>query len=387
MKRTYLIDSENINDIWVELLESLQEKDDIMVFYTDKSAHMGYDRIVRLMEQGRGALKWFKCFEGQNALDFQLVTELGYQISQEPKKEYVIVSNDMGYDAVVRYWQQKGCQVRRIKGVECEHPLPAEKEEADAKPEEKSKKALEAEEKPKKEPGQEEKTEKKAEKPKKETESAEKPEKKAQKPKKEAESEEEPEKPRTEPESEEALISGVGERGCDRQPKYEFQECVRKTESSQAAQTSWKEQLLEIFEATGSRSPEEDLGILVDLCKSVPVSEMALIHNVLVYQFGQTTGKGIYRFIKSSPSCRAQLSTGYLNAKKQRERQYLELILRNNELNLQGLDADGILKIINGIPRKNMSAIHTALVKKLGQHDGSACYARIRNHVKIIRSL
>ena len=46
MRRTYLIDSENINDVWVELLQVLEDEDEILVFYTDKSAHMGYDRSV-----------------------------------------------------------------------------------------------------------------------------------------------------------------------------------------------------------------------------------------------------------------------------------------------------------------------------------------------------
>ena len=63
MRRTYLIDSENINDVWVELLQVLEDEDEILVFYTDKSAHMGYDRIVCLMEQKRGTVHWIKCFE------------------------------------------------------------------------------------------------------------------------------------------------------------------------------------------------------------------------------------------------------------------------------------------------------------------------------------
>ena len=119
MKRTYLIDSENINDVWVEILDALEIGDCIMVFFTDKSAHMGYDRIVRLMELEKGTVKWIRCFGGQNALDFQLVTELGHQICQDQECEYVIVSNDTGYDSVVRYWQQRGCSVSRMKGMEC----------------------------------------------------------------------------------------------------------------------------------------------------------------------------------------------------------------------------------------------------------------------------
>ena len=103
----------------------------------DKSAHMGYDRIVCLMEQKRGAVHWIKCFEGQNALDFQLVTELGSCLSQNGSREYIIVSNDTGYDAVVRYWQQKGCSVRRIKGTDCEKGAPEERRQ-----EEKAEKAV-----------------------------------------------------------------------------------------------------------------------------------------------------------------------------------------------------------------------------------------------------
>ena len=137
MRRTYLIDSENINDVWVELLQVLEDGDEILVFYTDKSAHMGYDRIVCLMEQKRGAVHWIKCFEGQNALDFQLVTELGSCLSQNGSREYIIVSNDTGYDAVVRYWQQKGCSVRRIKGTDCEKGAPEERRQ-----EEKAEKAV-----------------------------------------------------------------------------------------------------------------------------------------------------------------------------------------------------------------------------------------------------
>jgi hypothetical protein len=33
MRRTYLIDSENINDVWVELLQVLEDRDEILVLY------------------------------------------------------------------------------------------------------------------------------------------------------------------------------------------------------------------------------------------------------------------------------------------------------------------------------------------------------------------
>lgn len=125
MKKTYLIDSENINDIWVMLLHILGEKDEIAVFYTDNSAYMSYGKIVRILKQEQGALRWIKCFEGTNALDFQLVSELGHMLCGDGRREYVIVSNDTGYDVVVRYWQGRGYSVRRMKSTECETLCPS----------------------------------------------------------------------------------------------------------------------------------------------------------------------------------------------------------------------------------------------------------------------
>ncbi len=291
MKKTYLIDSENINDVWVELISILDDKDEILVFYTEKSAHMGYDRIVCLMEMKKGAIKWIKCFEGQNALDFQLVTELGSRLSLEGKKEYVIVSNDTGYDAVVRYWQQRGCKVRRMKGLECE--------------------SLED----------------------------------------------------VKPQAEEDCFAG------------------------EEKNFGWEEQLLSIFHEDSCQEPEKDFEFLKQLCKTVKISNMSLIHNILEYHLGQETGNTVYRFIKEHPECRGELSAGYSNNKKERERQYLELILERSGLERLEGDRDVILKILNAIPRKNLNSIHTALVKKFGQEQGGNYYAIIRNHVKIIRGL
>lgn len=287
MKKSYLIDSENINDIWVELLEVLGEKDDILVFYTDKSAHMGYDKIIRLMEQKKGTLQWIRCFEGQNALDFQLVTELGYRISQEPKKEYVIVSNDTGYDVVVRYWEQRGCKIRRMKGTECEGMLVQAETAAE--------------------------------------------------------------------------------------------------ETKQVVDHKWDEDLIGVFRDCGSQDAEQDMKFLSALCKTVKMSDMSLMHNVLEYQFGQCAGNGIYKILKSSPVCRSMLSAGYMDSKRQREREYMRLVLNRSGMN-EG-DGEALLRMINSLPKKNLSAIHTGLVKKFGQEQGGRYYAVLRSHVKIIRGL
>ena len=131
MGKIYLVDSENVGDIWVPLLVSSQEDDEVLVFYTTKSPHMNYEN-VRMLKETEKEADFIKCFEGSNALDFQLVSELGYRLSQNADREYVIVSNDTGLDAVVRYWSTRKMPVSRLSGKEC-HRMLTEKKQRVAK--------------------------------------------------------------------------------------------------------------------------------------------------------------------------------------------------------------------------------------------------------------
>ena len=131
MKKIYLVDSENVGDIWVPLLVSSQEDDEVLVFYTTKSPHMNYEN-VRMLKETEKEADFIKCFEGSNALDFQLVSELGYRLSQNAAREYVIVSNDTGFDAAVRYWSARKMPVSRLSGKEC-HRMLTEKKQRVAK--------------------------------------------------------------------------------------------------------------------------------------------------------------------------------------------------------------------------------------------------------------
>ncbi len=113
-----MVDSENVGDVWVPLLVSSQSDDRVLVFYTQKSPHMNYENVRMLKETEKEAV-FIKCFEGSNALDFQLVTELGYRLREDADCEYVIVSNDTGFDAAVRYWAARRQPVSRLSGKEC----------------------------------------------------------------------------------------------------------------------------------------------------------------------------------------------------------------------------------------------------------------------------
>ena len=62
MGKIYLVDSENVGDIWVPLLVSSQEDDEVLVFYTTKSPHMNYEN-VRMLKETEKEADFIKCFE------------------------------------------------------------------------------------------------------------------------------------------------------------------------------------------------------------------------------------------------------------------------------------------------------------------------------------
>lgn len=116
----YLIDSENVGDFWIPLLELPAKDTELIVFYTRNSPHMSYDSLIRLKESDR-TVTFIKCYEGTNALDFQLVSELGYRISKDEDGSFIIVTNDTGFDAAVKYWRRRKKSVKRITGKECKN--------------------------------------------------------------------------------------------------------------------------------------------------------------------------------------------------------------------------------------------------------------------------
>ena len=82
--RHFLVDSENVNDNWLMLFDMADEDDEIVVFYTKKSPHMSYMSVIRLIENNKINIRFEECYEGTNALDFQLashqIPHIGYEL-------------------------------------------------------------------------------------------------------------------------------------------------------------------------------------------------------------------------------------------------------------------------------------------------------------------
>ncbi len=118
MITSYFIDSENVGDDWISLLDTVEAFDEILVFYTAKSPHINYKNAVILKESPK-KVNFIECYEGSNALDFQLCTELGMRAKSIGYSKFVIVSNDTGFDAAVKYCRDRNINVIRIKGSTC----------------------------------------------------------------------------------------------------------------------------------------------------------------------------------------------------------------------------------------------------------------------------
>ncbi|MCR4716551.1 MAG: hypothetical protein K5656_05175 [Lachnospiraceae bacterium] len=113
MSKVYYIDSENVGDNWIELVAKEDSSAIFLVFYTDHSPRIQYDHMIHLMAQ-ENSPKFVRCVEGNNALDFQLVTYLGFRLGKDLDQESYIVSNDTGFDAVVNFWTKFGKKIARI---------------------------------------------------------------------------------------------------------------------------------------------------------------------------------------------------------------------------------------------------------------------------------
>ena len=136
--RHFLVDSENVNDNWLMLFDMADEDDEIVVFYTKKSPHMSYMSVIRLIENNKINIRFEECYEGTNALDFQLVSYMGYLMgcggacsenecdaasAETGANEYIIMSNDTGYDPAIRFWKDKGYPVRRYNVNFCKQAV------------------------------------------------------------------------------------------------------------------------------------------------------------------------------------------------------------------------------------------------------------------------
>lgn len=114
MSKKYYVDSENVGDSWIDLYQSDTKNSDFLIFYTNRSPRIDYEHMITLMNTEKKKPEFINCYGGNNALDFQLVSYIGYMLHDCNVSEIIIVSNDTGYDAVVDFWQDRDMNIFRM---------------------------------------------------------------------------------------------------------------------------------------------------------------------------------------------------------------------------------------------------------------------------------
>ena len=103
-----MIDYENVKTGGLNGISRLTSEDRVIIFYSENANRLTFDLHRRLMECPAQIEYREVTVGGHNALDFQLVTYLGYLIAQNPTGQYLIISYDRGFEYVVNFWRKDG---------------------------------------------------------------------------------------------------------------------------------------------------------------------------------------------------------------------------------------------------------------------------------------
>lgn len=126
VRTVYLIDSENVADHWVGRIKLQNVLDKIIIFWSRNSKSLSIWLVGKFLEMyPREQLEFIECYTGNNSMDFHIVAKLGQMTARPSKTQFVIVSDDTGYDGVINYLHDCGYSVTRLAGFKSAPQLPA----------------------------------------------------------------------------------------------------------------------------------------------------------------------------------------------------------------------------------------------------------------------
>ena len=115
----YLVDYENVKSHGLDGVVKMTPEDVVCIFYSENADSMTF-ALHRKLNETTAHVIYEKVEVGtKNALDFQLVTELGYLIRdlQGQDVSFFIVSKDKGYGNTVTYWKKRGVRIAQVIDV------------------------------------------------------------------------------------------------------------------------------------------------------------------------------------------------------------------------------------------------------------------------------
>lgn len=119
MCKTYLVDIENIGLGFEPYIDNMLPGDSLILFHTKIQNKFNIsippEILKKLCQKGihTHCIKCHTGAPGDNALDFQLASELGAHIAEKApqSEEYVIISRDRGFEIVSEYWSKLGLPI------------------------------------------------------------------------------------------------------------------------------------------------------------------------------------------------------------------------------------------------------------------------------------
>lgn len=110
----YLVDYENVHADGLNGINNLGSQDHVIVFYSENADTMTF-QLHNQINASKADITFIKIEAGtKNALDFQLVSYLGYMLHDNEKDIYYIVTKDNGYQAVVKFWGKQNVRISLI---------------------------------------------------------------------------------------------------------------------------------------------------------------------------------------------------------------------------------------------------------------------------------
>ncbi|MGN0611668.1 MAG: PIN domain-containing protein [Ruminiclostridium sp.] len=107
----YLIDFENVHSDGLKGIEQLAQTDICYVFYSEHAGVLTFNIHKKIIES-KAKIYYVEAQVGmKNALDFQLVSYLGYMIRENQEASYCVISNDRAFALVADFWKNKGVDV------------------------------------------------------------------------------------------------------------------------------------------------------------------------------------------------------------------------------------------------------------------------------------
>lgn len=105
--RYFLVDYENVNWAGLYGISFLTEDDTVLIFYSDHADTVNFTTLDYIM-RSKALIKRHRITKfGNNALDFQLATYVGYLLGTHAEGEVYIISKDQGYLSVLDFCRER----------------------------------------------------------------------------------------------------------------------------------------------------------------------------------------------------------------------------------------------------------------------------------------